>query len=116
VANGTLRPFDGDLDDYRDFLLKKEEKPARPAPAPKPKKEKEKKEKGQKIDKAAAARIQRLEKEMAKLNERKAAIESRLADPAVYQDAPALKALLLDQAYVAKELEQVEAEWLALAK
>jgi ATP-binding cassette subfamily F protein 3 len=31
VAGGGVRPFDGDLDDYRDLLLKKEEKEERPA-------------------------------------------------------------------------------------
>ena len=51
---------------------------------------------------------------MTRLNARKAEIEARLGDPAVYQDQAALKALLLDQAYVAKELEQVETEWLEL--
>ena len=49
---------------------------------------------------------------MARLNTRKAEIEARLADPAVYQDPAALDAALQDQAYVARELEQVEAEWL----
>ena len=52
---------------------------------------------------------------MAELNRRKAAIEARLADQAAYQDQEGLKALLLDQAYVAKELEQVEGEWLEWA-
>jgi ATP-binding cassette subfamily F protein 3 len=52
---------------------------------------------------------------MAKLNERKAAIEAKLGDPAIYQDQAAVKALLLDQAYVAKELGQIEAEWLEWA-
>jgi ATP-binding cassette subfamily F protein 3 len=105
VRDGTLRAFDGDLDDYRDSLLKKEQKvvPEKKLPS-KPKQQK-----------PPAARLQRLEKEMAKLNERKAAIEARLADPAVYQDAAALKAALLDQAYVAKELEQAESEWLEWA-
>jgi ATP-binding cassette subfamily F protein 3 len=107
VREGTLRAFDGDLDDYRDSLLKKEPKvvPEKTAPA-KPQKQK---------PKPPAARLQRLEKEMAKLNERKAAIEAKLADPAVYQDQDALKAALLDQAYVAKELEQAESEWLEWA-
>jgi len=52
---------------------------------------------------------------MAKLNQRKAAIEAKLADPAVYQDAAALQAALQDQAYVAKELGQIESEWLEWA-
>ena len=105
VRDGTLRAFDGDLDDYRDSLLKKEPKvvPEKKLPS-KPQKQK-----------PPAARLQRLEKEMARLNERKAVIEAKLADPAIYQDQAALKAALLDQAYVAKELEQIESEWLEWA-
>jgi len=107
VANGALREFDGDLDDYRDWLLKrdlvpKKEKERKPVPAkPKPASRK-----------PNEARVKRLEELMTRLNARKAEIEARLGDPGVYQDPAALKALLLDQAYVAKELEQVEAEWL----
>jgi ATP-binding cassette subfamily F protein 3 len=105
VRDGTLQAFDGDLDDYRDSLLKKEQKVVVEKKLPsKPQKQK-----------APAARLQRLEKEMAKLNERKAAIEARLADPAVYRDQEAVKALLLDQAYVVKELGEAEAEWLEWA-
>jgi ATP-binding cassette, subfamily F, member 3 len=105
VRDGTLRAFEGDLDDYRDSLLKKEQKVVVEKKLPlKPQK-----------PKPPVARLQRLEKAMAKLNERKAAIEAKLADPAVYQDAAALEAVLLDQAYVAKELEQAESEWLEWA-
>jgi ATP-binding cassette, subfamily F, member 3 len=108
VANGAVQAFDGDLEDYREWLLKRNVSPAPPkkiqaAKKPKP-------------GKAPDARIKRLEELMARLNARKGEIEARLGDPAVYQDAQALKGLLLDQAYVAKELEQVEAEWLGLAK
>jgi ATP-binding cassette subfamily F protein 3 len=49
---------------------------------------------------------------MNRLGARKADIERQLADPARYQDANALKTLLEDQAYVVRELAQVEAEWL----
>jgi ATP-binding cassette subfamily F protein 3 len=107
VANGALREFDGDLDDYRDWLLKRDlvprkEKEKKPVPAkPKPANRK-----------PNEARVKRLEELMTRLNARKAEIDARLGDPAVYQDQAALKALLLDQAYVAKELEQVETEWL----
>src|SRR2546425_673089 len=104
VADGAVRPFDGDLDDYRESLLNRKPDPA-PAP-PKPAKIKPVSRK------PIEARIKRLEETMAKLNAKKAEIESRLAEPAIYQDADALKALLLDQAYVGKELEQLEAEWL----
>ena len=100
VAQGTVRAFDGDLDDYRDSLLKtKSELPAPKKLAPP-------------ANKNLASRIKRLEEMMSRLNARKTDIEARLADPAVYQDAAALKALLLDQAYVGKELDQAESEWL----
>jgi ATP-binding cassette, subfamily F, member 3 len=103
VAEGTLREFDGDLDDYRDLLLNK-------APAPKVVKVKEKKS----IRRPNEQRIRRLEDLMARLTAQKASIEQKLSDPAVYQDPEALKALLQDQAYVVKEIEQVEGEWLEL--
>jgi ATP-binding cassette subfamily F protein 3 len=104
VAGGTVREFDGDLDDYRDWLLKKA--PEKKAVI------REKKTTRKPNDQ----RIKRLEELMARLTAQKAAIEQKLADPALYQDPSALSALLSDQAYVAKELEQVEAEWLELAK
>ncbi len=111
VANGTVQAFDGDLEDYRDWLLKRNTAPpVEKKPAPKPEKAKPANRRPQE------ARIKRLEEMMARLNARKGEIETRLGDPAVYQDAEVLKGLLLDQAYVAKELEQVETEWLELAK
>jgi ATP-binding cassette, subfamily F, member 3 len=99
VAEGTVRAFDGDLDDYRESLLKTKSEPPAPKKLAPP-------------SKNLASRIKRLEETMSRLNTRKADIEARLADPAVYQDPAALKALLLDQAYVGKELEQAESEWL----
>jgi ATP-binding cassette subfamily F protein 3 len=109
VADGTLREFDGDLDDYRDWLLKrnlapKPEKKKVVAPKPRPARRK-----------PDEARIKRLEELMARLNAQKASLEQKLSDPAVYQDGAALRALLQDQAYVAKEIEQVENEWLELS-
>jgi ATP-binding cassette subfamily F protein 3 len=107
VADGTVREFDGDLDDYRDWLLRKE-------PAAKPRPERKIPVKAKPLNrKPIEARIRRLEELMNRLNAQKADLERRLADPALYQDPEALKALLADQAYVAREIAQVEAEWLA---
>jgi ATP-binding cassette subfamily F protein 3 len=113
VAEGTLREFDGDLDDYRDWLLKRDL-------APKQEKKQDRKDKpvaapvAPKKRKSNEARLKRLEELMNRLNAQKASIEQKLADPALYQDGEAVKALLQDQAYLAKEIEQVEAEWLEL--
>jgi ATP-binding cassette subfamily F protein 3 len=51
---------------------------------------------------------------MTKLTARKLAVDARLADPAIYDDAnkDELKSLILDQANLAKEMEQLETEWL----
>jgi ATP-binding cassette subfamily F protein 3 len=106
VADGTVRPFDGDLDDYRAALLSPEPK-AKPPPQPKPQRAKAN-------TKPLEARVRRLEELMARLSGRKADIEARLSDSVLYEEARAqeLKALLVEQAYIAKELEAMEAEWL----
>jgi len=118
VADGQLKPFDGDLDDYKDWLLKsKQEKPAEkpvaPAPAAAAKKPAAPKLSSS-SKKSLEARLKRLEDLIARLQVRKAEIEARLADPAIYQGASkaALEAALLDQARVGKELVQLEGEWL----
>jgi len=106
VADGAVSPFDGDLDDYRDSLLNRA-----PQAAPAPKKPAKPKPVSRK---PLEARIRRLEELMARLAAQRADIEARLGDPAIYADERKgeLEALLLDQAYVGKELAQLEAEWL----
>ena len=111
VAQGRLQPFDGDLDDYRDWLLKsKQEKPAAPAPVKRAVAQKP----SSSTRKNLQARLKRLEDLIGRLQSRKAEIETRLTDPAIYQGASkaALEAVLLDQAHVGKELVQLEGEWL----
>jgi ATP-binding cassette subfamily F protein 3 len=117
VADGALTPFDGDLDDYKDWLFKtklaaKMQALANPAPvvaapvvavkAPAPK------------NKNLESRIKKLEEQMAKLNEQKALLDSQLADPDMYT-APRkdeLKTLLDQQALCVKQLADFEVEWL----
>jgi ATP-binding cassette subfamily F protein 3 len=107
VAGGAVQPFDGDLDDYRESLLDR-----KPAPLPEVPKKAPPRPASKPSNKNLEARIKRLEETMAKLNAKKASIESQLAQPQIYEDREALKALLLDQAYVGKELEELEREWL----
>jgi ATP-binding cassette subfamily F protein 3 len=106
VADGRVSAFDGDLDDYRESRLKSAPVKAKPAPAPAPAK------RAPAPSKNLLARVKRLEETIARLSARKAEIEAKLGDPAAYGDEQALKRLLEDQAYVAKELQDVEAEWL----
>ena len=62
------------------------------------------------------SRLKRIEEQMARLNAKKAALEAELTDPAMHEEAnrERLKTLILDQAYVERELTELEAEWLAL--
>jgi ATP-binding cassette subfamily F protein 3 len=101
VKDGTVREFEGDLDDYRASLLgsPRDEKPAPARSAPKK-------------AKANPQRLKRLEEKMARLAAQKAEIEAKLGDPATYGDETAVRNLLVDQAYVARELEQAETQWL----
>ncbi|HEX7054955.1 MAG TPA: ATP-binding cassette domain-containing protein [Burkholderiales bacterium] len=109
VRDGRVEPFDGDLDEYRDAVLQRESSDPGPrTPAPARTAEKPQKSKNQ------LSRIRRLEEQMAKLNARKTALEVELGEPAVYQDADRLREVLADQAYVAKELEALENEWLEM--
>jgi ATP-binding cassette, subfamily F, member 3 len=121
VAEGGLQPFDGDLDDYKDWLLKsKQEKPAAPAPkppaapAPAPAKKAVAPQLSASARKTLEARLKRLEEMIGRLNAKKADVEARLADATLYQPEArdALQALLAEQAYAGKELAQLEDEWL----
>jgi len=144
VADGELQPFDGDLDDYRDWLFRtklgeksaadapdnapappsiREQPAAQPAPAAAPADRREQKRREaaarQRLSttrKPLEARLKRLEEKIAKLNAQKAAIDKLLADPGLYGEdrKDTLKTAILDQAYVARELEQLESEWLGL--
>ncbi len=120
----ACKPFDGDLDDYRDWLLKsKQEKPAdkpsekpaaRATAATPPKKAAAPNPPSAPASKNLLARVKRLEEMIGRLNAKKAELELRLADAAIYQpdSKEALQAAQFDQASVAKELGQLEAEWL----
>src|SRR5258707_1702736 len=131
VAEGRLQAFDGDLEDYRDWLfrtklapteeslpLPEAEKPAVTA-QPAARREQKRRDAEARQRQSAArkpieSRIKRLEEKMAKLNAQKSAIDAPLADPAAYGAAQkeALKTPILDQAYLGRGLAQPEAEWL----
>ena len=113
VAGGRLREFDGDLEDYRDWLFKTKLGPEQvPAEDAKPKSNPKPKPKPAK----SSARLKRLEELMARLNAQKAEQEAKLADPALYapDQAGALKTVTSDRAYTAQELARLEEEWLSL--
>ncbi len=123
VADGGLKPFDGDLDDYRDWLFKtrlaRPDGDARDAVSRIDRKaerraEAEARQKLSAARKPVEQRIAQLEQQLDRLNARKSSIDARLADTDIYSDASKdeLKRLLLEQADLNSELEVLETEWL----
>jgi ATP-binding cassette subfamily F protein 3 len=130
VADGRLSPFDGDLDDYRDWLFRTKLAPQEQS-APLPQKsapavdqraqkrrEAEDRQRQSAARKPIESRLARIDEQMAKVAAKKSAIDAQLADASIYagDKKDALKTLILDQAYAARELEQLEAEWLELQR
>jgi ATP-binding cassette subfamily F protein 3 len=141
VANGRLQPFDGDLDDYKDWLFKTKlgkgtdvlpvpkaaaavaAAPvalAPPVPAGERKEQKrldaEERQRVAALKKPLENRLKRVEEQMAKLNGKKADIDARLLDPSIYEadKKDALKTLVADQAFCVRDLATLENEWLEL--
>ena len=142
VAKHRLQPFDGDLDDYRDWLLQHaaEQRAALKAGnAGNPggaanggssnsgmgedsaanrkeqrRQDAETRQKLSSLKKPLQNRINKIEKEMDALNTEKAALDAFVADPASYdpEQKTRLTEAIRRQADVNARLEALEAEWL----
>jgi ATP-binding cassette subfamily F protein 3 len=130
VADGKVKPYDGDLDDYQRLLLgqrgedddkpsrfngnKVDEKPvAKPEPAERGKdrrrNEAEIRAKLAPLRKAASA----AEAFVAKLGKKNEAIKAKLADPDLYSGpADAVRQLQMEAGSIQNALANAESEWL----
>ncbi|NUB06930.1 ABC-F family ATP-binding cassette domain-containing protein [Azospirillum sp. Vi22] len=120
VADGTVQPYDGDLDDYRRFLLDRARAERAAAKG------------GETVDAGASRKDQRraaaearatlaplkkkatdAESQVNKLTEEKRKIEAKLADPALYSGpSDKLQKLQIDLGVVDKKLSAAEEAWL----
>ena len=130
VADGAVTPFDGDLDDYRAWVLDRARRGARagdaPADADKPSAERraQKRDEAQARQKLADARKPLLarqasvDQDLARLGAEKAALDAWLASSAAYaEDAkPQLLAALERAGELTWTLARLEAEWLEIAE
>ncbi|MBN9486406.1 MAG: ABC-F family ATP-binding cassette domain-containing protein [Alphaproteobacteria bacterium] len=118
VAGGAVRAFDGDIDDYQAKLLS-ERGNGKSAKGPKPKKEKaptpapapvaaEKPKRGH-LKRA----LEKSEKLISELTQKRVEIETKLADPSTYNGPPMLAAeLQKEKVQLERELAHAEHEWL----
>ncbi len=115
VKDGAVNPFDGDLDDYRKFIIqsRREEKKEEKA-----KKNKANKNKGSeksstfKPSNADLKRIETAEKEVARLTKEKEKLEAEMAKPGFYNNASESAKTQKSYDAVLADLVTQEAEWL----
>jgi len=125
VDGGRVQPFDGDLDDYRDWLAA--QRSAAIAQAACPDRTADKAQRKAEREQAAADRqaklvarrplvkeAEQLEKKMAGWNGEKKLLDERLADPGLYADpnSALLQDLLKRQAQLANDIDTAEMRWL----
>ena len=121
VANGKVEEFDGDLDAYAAWLRSRSgdgdgaAKKAAAASAEKPQAPRPVARKA--IDPAISRRLKRIEARLEEIRTAREAVESELADPALYENAGAQRVAELgfQQAQLAREQDELEMEWLELA-
>ncbi len=114
VAEGTVRPFEGDLDEYR-ALIGERARPAARDPGPRRREER----RGRAEARAALAPLQSrsraAETRLSRLAAERAAVQRRLADPALY--APSRSADVIGATMRLAEIDRAiataEADWLA---
>jgi ATP-binding cassette subfamily F protein 3 len=114
VADGTVRPFDGDLDDYR-ILLADRARPAAKADAASRRLDRRDRAEARAATAPLRKRAKDAEARIAKLDAERAALERKLADPALYAAGKAgdVTAAQTRLAAITRETDAAETEWLA---
>ncbi len=130
LADGGLAPFDGDLDDYKAWVLGRERRAGRraddavePAKAPADRRSRKREEalarqKRSDQRKPLVARQAVLERDMESLGGEKKLLDAWLASPEAYTEEakPQLVAALARQGDLTFKLARLESEWLAIAE
>lgn len=119
VADGMAREYDGTLDEYREMVLKgdkgdDDQPKAKKAKAPQLNKKEQRRLAAAKRHETQDLRnaVKKTEQAMAKLNDKRAGIGKKLANPDAYDGADA-KDLMAQHTDVVHDLEEAEIRWLA---
>jgi ATP-binding cassette subfamily F protein 3 len=127
VADGRVQPFDGDLEDYRDWLQQRQaqrNQTARAAsgPAPGQDRKTQRREQAQARQELAAhrkpleTRLKKVEDAMAKAQARLKELDTLMADPDFYTDAhkDTRPGLMAEHGELSKALQTHEEDWLEI--
>ncbi|EIJ41526.1 ATPase component of ABC transporters with duplicated ATPase domain [Beggiatoa alba B18LD] len=124
VAQGCVKPFEGDLDDYRQWLLEhranersQQREVKTPSDNAQQRAEKKRLEAQQREQRRPLQnKLKQIEKQLDKLTVEKTTVETLLADPAIYDDKQKVQTYIRQQAMLTTQLQQVEEEWLTLTE
>ena len=113
VDKGSLEIFDGDLDDYKNYILDIKSSDSKESKKKKSPKESPKEDNSQKI-KSLKSGISNLDKRLYRLNTKLVEANNKLADPELYSDGSNvdLQDLIRNQLELTNEIEAAEKEWM----
>lgn len=119
VANGKLTDFDGDLNDYQQWLAEFRKQQISPATSESKtdisrKEQRQQQAMQRELIRPLLKKIKSLEDQLAKLQLTYADIETALTDLSLYESEhkDKLQSILIKQAKLKKEIEMIEDEWL----
>jgi ATP-binding cassette subfamily F protein 3 len=104
IAQQRVTAFEGDLNDYRQWLLKHRAEKKSSSSSSSSKQHQQRR--------TLQNRLKTLEKKLDTLTNEKQAVETLLADPSLYDDQAKLTEYIQKQAQLTEELEQTELSWL----
>jgi ATP-binding cassette subfamily F protein 3 len=122
ITAGRAHPFDGDLDDYRDWLNECQRSTRLDKSSGASERRTQKRQAAERRNRLAQKRrplerqVADLERRMDRLHKEKAEMETALAAGALYDSGnkEKLKALLIQQGRIEADLTRIEKEWLSL--
>ena len=113
IDNGALEIFDGDLDDYKNYILDIKSSDNKQSKKKKSVKDGPKEDNSEKI-KTLNSSISKLDKRLFRLNTKLTEANNKLADPELYSDDSSedLQDLIRNQLELTNEIEAAEKEWM----
>lgn len=123
VRDGGLHEFDGDLDDYADWLLKSKAEGSAPATQPEPRNDRREtrrlaaERRGQltALLGPVERRLHKLESSLAEAERALDELDRTLADPGIYEDGARAAEMTRERGLLAKRRDEIENAWLEAA-
>lgn len=122
VAHGQIQAYDGDLDDYAQWLSEHRRGTSSPANKPKPstdrRQQRQQEADNRKQLKPLRDRVTQSEKALAKLHQQQTRLDAQMADSEIYsaENKNQLTELLAQQASLRQDLARTEEEWMDAAE